>query len=395
MSQDNPVVDAVTPAIGAVQEDASDGFEIVKRNGYNDIRKQLKYVSISRCFYDKHEPENTALVGILLSLKHASGRGETRTTAYGWTGNRGMGGGKAPRITASSNSKYDRILRFGDLCNRDGKCFVLMLKDNQEIHTYLSPALREGSEMVGDVFIIEEPKQVKSFLGDGTSEPILERPRKIIPIQGKYKTNVTKIDPRMPEVGNTLYFAQHNQRAVRISCADVVEACCSGRFCDRQLVMGPNQKCGCVHVQAKHIACVVLEMSIVLACPMEFEQNGLMTLEMFRSWRTSQMFVQDYESFERILQLKIVGDDSYLDNLRECVQNVMKEVNENGGWTYIGWIRRGLVVDTSDTTGVAAEHKVGSINKTVHLSYLYPTNEDLWESLELTNLKYKHADVVA
>jgi len=65
-----------------------------------------------------------------------------------------------------------------------------------------------------------------------------------------------------------------------------------------------------------------------------------------------------------------------LDALRETVERMNSYVNNNGGWTYIGWVRTGLVVDDSDPNHKGVEN-IASENQTPHISYLWPTNPEI------------------
>ena len=62
--------------------------------------------------------------------------------------------------------------------------------------------------------------------------------------------------------------------------------------------------------------------------------------------------------------------------LRESIKNIVKYINDNDGWTYIGWLRTGRVTDQSASTEQAAGENLSSVTQTPHLSYLYPSNLD-------------------
>ena len=66
----------------------------------------------------------------------------------------------------------------------------------------------------------------------------------------------------------------------------------------------------------------------------------------------------------------------------EYIENVINEVNENGGWTVIGWYKRGMIDDTSnnqDTNkrigdATANEWQVESGMIIYHVCHILPTN---------------------
>ena len=45
----------------------------------------------------------------------------------------------------------------------------------------------------------------------------------------------------------------------------------------------------------------------------------------------------------------------------------------NGGWDIIGWYRRGEVTDAS-STGVDGDDEIASLNRPIHIAYLFPAN---------------------
>ena len=48
-------------------------------------------------------------------------------------------------------------------------------------------------------------------------------------------------------------------------------------------------------------------------------------------------------------------------------------MNNNGGWCIVGWLRTGVVQDSSNA-GTAQTGNWASIHTVPHISYLYPTN---------------------
>jgi hypothetical protein len=74
-------------------------------------------------------------------------------------------------------------------------------------------------------------------------------------------------------------------------------------------------------------------------------------------------------------------DMDQVQQVRQAVLDVLDYVNANasskGSWTYIGWLRTGMVQDSSDIsigTNQPVENLASSVTQQPHLSYLYPTN---------------------
>jgi hypothetical protein len=67
---------------------------------------------------------------------------------------------------------------------------------------------------------------------------------------------------------------------------------------------------------------------------------------------------------------KLHPDDD-LSALRQAVNDITKHVNDNGGWTIIGWIRTGRVKDGS--SDVNTSDQIEPLFPTIHITYLFPS----------------------
>jgi hypothetical protein len=68
------------------------------------------------------------------------------------------------------------------------------------------------------------------------------------------------------------------------------------------------------------------------------------------------------------------------DEIRAIVNQSVELVNAEGGWTMMGWYRRGEVQDASANQEAGSE--IASANQPIHLSYLFPDNRDVPAHLE-------------
>ncbi len=75
--------------------------------------------------------------------------------------------------------------------------------------------------------------------------------------------------------------------------------------------------------------------------------------------------------------------------LQYCIDNVLEYVNTNGGFTVIGWYKRGEINDISIDD---SQNVVESENIWYHVVSMYPTNKDLIKSPEL---KEEQFDIAA
>jgi hypothetical protein len=88
----------------------------------------------------------------------------------------------------------------------------------------------------------------------------------------------------------------------------------------------------------------------------------------FRSWRTSKIFIHptvmtaDNEVFF-----------AHTREIRQVATNTKNVINNSGGWTIVGWYRKGEIIDASALSNDAGS-EIASDNHPIHISYLYPTN---------------------
>lgn len=343
-------------------------------------RTAIQYITVKECQSQSYKinPDDKAVVGILLKVLHHTAS-DTADKTVRFNGQSTYYQRGAARQRRTGERAYDRMLTFADV-NDPGVCFVIICTTHQQTKTLLQRCSKT-QEGVGNVFIIVEPDPVECFLGDSTSVPIVECPQDFYPINNRMKNIVPQVMLAMPEADHTLYFAIHDEK---ITCkrTTLKEAICSGIFCDRQLVnVGSTQKCGCLYMSAKGLNDYVLEMDVTFAIPRSFNAEATVTVAHFRSWKFSSMFVPDettWATLDKDLHFKI---------LRESVANITEYVNDNGGWTIVGWIRSGHIRDQSSDTTIP--DNLASLHPKAHISYLQPTNPDITDQHDLKQHQVK------
>jgi hypothetical protein len=143
-------------------------------------------------------PDNTALVAVLLSIKHNSSAWNARaiTMPHGGSSNSGRAFNQLKFY--NGNIRYDRIFMFGDL-NTPGKCFVI-IKEHVTDSNYLLTHMRQSST-VGDIMALIEPKAPTKALND------MQVINTITPLVTLAMPNsIPFIPPVMPQPGQQQYF---------------------------------------------------------------------------------------------------------------------------------------------------------------------------------------------
>ncbi len=327
-------------------------------------RPGLTYIPVSECQLAKYkeDPEDKALVGVLLKILHhsASSNDERKIRFNGQSAYQARGNSRQRNV---GERHYDRMFTFADIL-QPHTCFTIICNTHQDSIKLMERCSRT-QEGVGDMFMIIEPDMVEYYLGDTTSVPIVESPKDFIPVNNRFVDSISTSKLIMPDTDHTTYFCLHKQK-IKCSRASLEYASCSGSFCDRQrLNLGPAQKCGCMYMTSKGSSDLVIDVDITFDVDHSFHPEGKITVSHFRSWRYSNLFVKDSNIWQ-----KLDRDDDLI-ALRKAMVDVTNHVNENGGWTMLGWIRSGRVKDQSSDINMS--DTLTTLHPKPHISYLFPS----------------------
>ena len=133
-------------------------------------------------------------------------------------------------------------------------------------------------------------------------------------------------------------------------------------MCDKQKV---NQ-CSCIigHKTPK----IVLDVNVKL---LEEENKNEFRKMNILSWElTTELFTDitrdaTITSFQDMVKLK---------NIRKSIKNIADIINTNGGWTIIGWVRKGFTIDEV-TTDTMHKETIGAESVSPHIISLSYINE--------------------
>lgn len=359
-----------------------------------DVNKSLTFVNVIDCQHPSFAPnsEDTAIVGMLLSLRHVSMNSD-QTNSRNVSTNAitrympGATGNTRTKLNNFASRQYDRIATFADVLDSKGTCFAFIFQNHSQSFSFFQPCIKT-LEGVGEIFILEEPDPISNYLGTTQSIPIVDRCDRALPVLPDAVSNIPLVPLSSPPAGHTKYFCEHNLTDIQISRVYIQQSSCAGTFCDRQQELTGNQRCGCFFTNKQ--GNIVLSMDVTIKVPPSFSVTGYRTIHRFKSWRTSQIFVKQHSWKALIASLNNDSTDhKHRDGLRITAKKVVDFINQNGGWTCIGWIRTGSVQDESDTSGAM----IASSEQDPHITYLYPTETHLaTHSKELRDLQYDYAD---
>ena len=320
--------------------------------------------------------ERKTVLGIVLSVKHCT---QTKFQIMERSTYNSFGQSlAAKRQRQSSQHTYDRILICGDLISK-GSCFAVICNNHGESRNVF--AYMKNGIAVGCIFALGEPKKDDATLG--MHMPILSTGWPLVPVHIpptktmiKYCKTVKLSIPL--EAGEHRYFCLH-QESISVSNFrfkfDVI--CNVGRFCDRvDIAIAKNgQQCGCLQ-SGYTTSSIVAQFNVTLKTTRD-KISEPYSIANFRSLRTTEYFVTNLDEFG--MQNASVLDEQVL-NIREKIKAMVEMINSNGGWTMVGWFRKGEVKDVSST-----DQKIDNDTVTPHISCLVPTRKDY---AHLTNTSF-------
>jgi len=310
------------------------------------------------------QSDNTALLGILLSVKHYSSARSARATTRPHGGSSSTGRAFNQLKFYNNNVKYDRIFTFAD-ANTPGKCFVIITESVKESDVLLQH-MRESSA-IGDFVAVIEPESPQSALND---MPVVGTITPLLPLERPHNFPFVPLIQTGP--GQQRHFILRGI-TVLLNRVSIEQASCKGILCDRQQPPTRHAQCGCMFAGKTS--------AITMLCNVTFEytdENGGVsrhTVNNFRSWRTSQLFIKPITP-----TTDCTSYFSDKDGIRSIVAASLQVANSGGGWNMIGWFRRGEVTDASANQEAGSE--IGNLNQPIHISYLFPASSEAVSLME-------------
>ena len=269
----------------------------------------------------------------------------------------GLAPNKRIRTGVHALSSHSKCMMLADCTGMSVQVAAVMFSGTRTLYRSCGQTTIGNDITIGDVIGIYEPGLTDRTLGK--SIPIFDTWRCIVPL----KTNI--LVPRKQiqmssQANQQIHFCQH-QCQVQISKATLVSASevpCVGVTCDRQ-----NRTCKGCNGHATIRRNVVLECVVdVLNQPLYNETTSRATFD-FRSFAFTTLVI----NLASIANLDYDQMHIHHNGIRSAVRAIEAHVNGNGGWTVIGWHRRGVLVNDEGS------YDVNSLTKG-HLVRLEPTN---------------------
>ena len=199
--------------------------------------------------------------------------------------------------------------------------------------------------------------------------------------------SVTSINIDMGVTKNTTRAFVLNNVSVDLSSMDVHNTKCSGIFCDRQRAVETgrgNRACGCYSMQ-NLIGNIVLVHQVTVSKG----DTVILTMDDFSSLQFSSLYMKD--DFTSTIRFNLLDYTPAYFSLQEAADNVVEYINTNGGFTVIGWYKRGEINDVSNDD---SQNEVESSEIGYHIVYIFPTNRAIVNRVGLKNKQFDTAGLV-
>ena len=309
--------------------------------------------------------DDKAIIGILIGVKHVNNNnsGSSRTfSSHSYQSRVGSTGNHTAR-SAHAPSPYTRMLFFADAYSPQGKCFVVIEKSHSDI-TQNWRLVDPNKAHLGSYILIKEPvSPCERFLSDDM--PIVETKFSFILLQFPAPAFVQEIVYQIPEIGSQRAFLLQHNSTVMIHTATPIPSMCNGIFCDRQGKNVVANACGCYHTSR------FVGIAFVVSYDLEFCHHPAARPERVSraaSWETTKLLFRTLPEGQATPFALL---EQHARSIRQVARQICEFVNNNGGWTIIGWSRQGTQVDASSLNNT--DSTVMSQSKGIHIVTLKPT----------------------
>lgn len=331
------------------------------------------------------ELEDGYMLGILITVLYNNGSA-AREVQSAWAKVSTTSAGRNGKQQKTDNKDYARLFRFIDIKSKR----IYSVTELNGLHQEVLWGRFGGKQKatIGDVLAIKEPS-LKSIMAGNV--PIMD-------VRSHMKLlEYTDFENYVPRFGEdrmqSFSVTGITGNQIRLSRAGMVQAICSGKLCDRQMdyVRDGSNSCGCYHYN-RAASAVVLQFFLSLVHP---NVREAMRMIRFRSWKTTNLLFRG--GLNGCFSIQELQSPEATELIRTTLQLIKDYVGANGGWTIIGWYKRGSKTDAS--ASAATENKaranMGSDNVNYHVVYLYPTIPEIVETDGFRALQITRDQLVA
>ena len=282
-----------------------------------------------------------------------------------------------------SNSSCFLIVFFLSFLNDTGRMFTFAsILDNGDVAALLKGTVyaeiliwqnnpEKFGVSVGNKFAIFEPRLVGIMQESGvhyveSKSPLVELMAPSIP---------QCPDMSFPDTQERYFVLKH--KMIRIINLQVVETFCTGTLCDRVDPQEGDGLCGCYTMDARRDG-TSSSMSFYFDMYIDTTTQGhrIMGVTSLRTTRLCFLAKSIPSTSQQVYNLQVTKT-----LIRTKVNRLVDFVNSHGGWTIIGWGKRG----TRTSSAQHENEQTLSTEVKLHASYVYPSSNKTLDTLEEKN----------
>ena len=202
-----------------------------------------------------------------------------------------------------------------------------------------STNIRDGGNItIGTTIRLHHVKPIDKMMADDCPSLVTTRP--VVVMRDPLSLNEVKVNYQV-SAGVPSAFVLNNCQ-LEILDSEAVETGCGGLFCDKQRireVMQYGQRCCCFRFSQRRPNMEVVHTMVIKHASL----TEPLYIEDFSSTRFSLLFQNGILSCEITKESLDMTD--YFDSMETKIESGVNQINDDGGFTVIGWYKRGQVQD--------------------------------------------------
>ena len=266
----------------------------------------------------------------------------------------------------TSGLTYYRLFLFRDLSCRKGQVvYVVESKNmNDKFWNRFSQLRDNGVVSIGTVVGVINPLPISTWFSNDI--PILESRSGCIVFQPPSRVIDIGIDNTISGQVTRAFVMNHLE--ISVFSSSPYTTTCSGHLCDKQRsveVSRDVRTCGCYHMQHR-VGNICINHDIGLSK----NNKSILVMQDFSSSRLTNLYLKN--PFDCNVKWNMLDGTEMFFHLQDCIAKVVRFINDNGGFTVIGWYKKGNINDVSTEE---SDNKIESSEIGFHIVGITPTND--------------------
>ncbi len=255
--------------------------------------------------------------------------------------------------------------------------YFMQGEENKQLFLRENKLRDNGVLTIGTYFRVLAPAFISQYMNNELPMIVTTKPAIIM----KRPPTIPSVEIKSLSVNQSRAFVL-NGAELFVRDLDAVNAVCHGNLCDKQRLNKIRVgKCGCYTFSNISKCGVVFNHDLIVTPDGSIPGQPEIVATHFTSQRFSQFYIT--RPLTNSLTLSQIQDTVIMDEIETKLINLANYVNDNGGWTVIGWYRLGMVVDKALAVDTQANSTYGNNTEEnnqveagetkFHIVSLYPT----------------------